>query len=154
MAQTKSQQIQTFLRTIGNDIKLYRQLLPLLQTQRSLYIKFDSASLTANVQQQMPILNQLHQSAQLRTQCMKNLGLSNSDHGVQALLKVLPNPLRTQATQQWQQLHLLVEQCQHYNQMNGRSSATFHEMLAQIVQPEQHTYQEHIYQEQSFNAPL
>ncbi|GAA5645320.1 MULTISPECIES: flagellar protein FlgN [Vibrio] len=142
MAQTKSQRIQTFFRSVGDDIKLYHQLLPLLKKQQTLYLAFNGPELSENIRQQVPILNQLSQSAQQRAQCMESLGLPASEQGVQSLLKVLPTTLRNQATRQWQSLHQLVDECQQCNQNNGKSSAAFHEMLSQLVSPGQHTYQE------------
>ncbi|MDL2043486.1 flagellar protein FlgN, partial [Vibrio parahaemolyticus] len=41
MASAASQRIQYFVRSISEDIKLYQQLLTLLQQQKALYLKFD-----------------------------------------------------------------------------------------------------------------
>ncbi|UUM32283.1 flagellar protein FlgN [Vibrio japonicus] len=142
MATSRSQLIQTFVRTIARDIKLYQQLLPLLQNQKSLYLQFDGQALSDNIQQQMPILNQLSDSAKERHSCLQQLGLSTNEHSVNKLMSVLPKHLTPQLRQQWSTLKNLIKQCQQLNQSNGQSSAAFHELLNQVKNPVQHTYEE------------
>ncbi|MDF2152580.1 flagellar export chaperone FlgN [Vibrio sp. CAU 1672] len=142
MATSRSQLIQTFVRTIAHDIKLYQQLLPLLQVQKSLYLQFDGQALNDNLHKQTPILNQLNSSASERSQCLQQLGLSANEHSVNRLLSALPRRLTPQLRQQWATLKGLIKQCQQLNQSNGQSSAAFHELLNQIKHPVQHTYEE------------
>ncbi|EVU17577.1 lfgN domain protein [Vibrio parahaemolyticus V-223/04] len=39
-------------------------------------------------------------------------------------------------------METLIKQCQQYNQSNGQSSAAFHELVSQLKQPVQHTYED------------
>ena len=142
MASAVSQRIQQFVRSISEDIKLYQQLLPLLQQQKVLYLKFDGEALNDNVQKQMPILNKLSRSANDRSQCMRALGLACNDASVKRIFNALPAQIGMQARKQWALLETLVSQCQQYNQSNGHSSAAFHELVSQLKQPVQHTYEE------------
>ncbi|MBO0201931.1 flagellar export chaperone FlgN [Vibrio sp. Vb1166] len=142
MASAVSQRIQQFVRSISEDIKLYQQLLPLLQQQRVLYLKFDGEALNDNVQKQMPILNKLSRSANDRSQCMRALGLACNDASVKRIFNALPAQIGMQARKQWALLETLVSQCQQYNQSNGHSSAAFHELVSQLKQPVQHTYED------------
>lgn len=142
MAADKKQLIQTFLRTVGHDVRHYQALLPLLKTQRKLYLTFDADLLSANTQQQQPLLNALKRSALERSTCLKQLGLSQDDAGVQRLLSVLPQSLGQQIKTQWSTLQSLVQQCQQCNAENGHTSASFHEMLSQMNVSTTHTYQE------------
>ncbi len=146
MASGTTQHIQDFVRTIGKDIVHYRELLNLLHKQKALYLTFDSDALTQNIRQQVPILNQLNKTADLRSECMKNLGLPATELGVKRLLRALPKQIQPKITQQWHQLQALVHECQKRNQDNGQTSATFHELLCQITQPVQHTYEEQFLQ--------
>lgn len=139
MASAVSQRIQQFVRSISEDIKLYQQLLPLLQQQKVLYLKFDGEALNDNVQKQMPILNKLSRSANDRSQCMRALGLACNDASVKRIFNALPAQIGMQARKQWALLETLVSQCQQYNQSNGHSSAAFHELVSQLKQPVQHT---------------
>ncbi|MDF5063849.1 flagellar export chaperone FlgN, partial [Vibrio parahaemolyticus] len=141
MASAVSQRIQQFVRSISEDIKLYQQLLPLLQQQKVLYLKFDGEALNDNVQKQMPILNKLSRSANDRSQCMRALGLACNDASVKRIFNALPAQIGMQARKQWALLETLVSQCQQYNQSNGHSSAAFHELVSQLKQPVQHTYE-------------
>ncbi|HHX8601383.1 TPA: flagellar export chaperone FlgN [Vibrio alginolyticus] len=142
MASAVSQRIQQFVRSISEDIKLYQQLLPLLQQQKVLYLKFDGEALNDNVQKQMPILNKLSRSANDRSQCMRALGLASNDASVKRIFNALPAQIGMQARKQWALLETLVSQCQQYNQSNGHSSAAFHELVSQLKQPVQHTYED------------
>ncbi|PFG57710.1 flagella synthesis protein FlgN [Vibrio sp. ES.051] len=142
MASAVSQRIQHFVRSIPEDIKLYRQLLPLLQQQKSLYLMFDGETLNNNIQQQTPILNKLSRSATERSQCMRELGLTPNDTSVKRIFNALPAQIAKQAREQWALLETLVSQCQQYNQSNGQSSAAFHELISQLKQPVQHTYED------------
>ncbi|EIP0120580.1 flagellar export chaperone FlgN [Vibrio alginolyticus] len=142
MASAVSQRIQQFVRSISEDIKLYQQLLPLLQQQKVLYLKFDGEALNDNVQKQMPILNKLSRSANDRSQCMRALGLACNDASVKRIFNALPAQIGMQARKQWTLLETLVSQCQQYNQSNGHSSAAFHELVSQLKQPVQHTYED------------
>ncbi|HHF3192495.1 TPA: flagellar export chaperone FlgN [Vibrio alginolyticus] len=142
MASAVSQRIQQFVRSISEDIKLYQQLLPLLQQQKVLYLKFDGEALNDNVQKQMPILNKLSRSANDRSQCMRALGLACNDASVKRIFNALPAQIGVQARKQWALLETLVSQCQQYNQSNGHSSAAFHELVSQLKQPVQHTYED------------
>ncbi|MGU3841702.1 flagellar export chaperone FlgN, partial [Vibrio diabolicus] len=89
MASAVSQRIQQFIRSIPEDIKLYQQLIPLLQQQKTLYLKFDGEALSNNVQKQMPILNKLSRSASDRSQCMRELGLACNDASVKRIFNAL-----------------------------------------------------------------
>ncbi|WP_346266739.1 flagellar export chaperone FlgN, partial [Vibrio parahaemolyticus] len=124
--------MQQFVRSISEDIKLYQQLLPLLQQQKVLYLKFDGEALNDNVQKQMPILNKLSRSANDRSQCMRALGLACNDASVKRIFNALPAQIGMQARKQWALLETLVSQCQQYNQSNGHSSAAFHELVSQL----------------------
>ncbi|WP_199460814.1 flagellar export chaperone FlgN [Vibrio owensii] len=142
MATAASQHIQQFVRSISEDIKLYQQLLGLIQQQKALYLKFDGEALSENIQKQMPILNQLGRSASERSQLMRKLGLPCNETSVNRIFNALPAKIGTQARKQWALLESLVKQCQQDNQSNGQSSAAFQELVSQLKQPVQHTYEE------------
>lgn len=142
MATDKKQLIQRFLRTLGHDIKHYQALLPLLKTQRDLYLTFDADLLQANASQQMPLLAALKRSSGERSQCLEQLGLSADETGVSRMLAVLPHAMEKQARSQWSTLKNLVMQCQQYNTENGQVSANFQEMLSQVTATSPYTYPE------------
>ena len=142
MATTASHHIQKFVRSIAEDVKLYQQLSGLIQQQKALYLKFDGEALNENIQKQMPILNQLGRSAIERSQLMRKLGLPCNESGVNRIFNALPAKIGTQARTQWTLLGSLVKQCQQDNQSNGQSSAAFQELVSQLKQPVQHTYEE------------
>lgn len=139
---TASQYIQQFVRSISEDIQRYQQLLVLIQQQKALYLQFDGELLNDNIQKQMPILNQIAHSTQERSQLMRSLGVLNNQSGVNRIFNALPSKVRVPARKQWVLLESLVLQCQQSSQSNGQSSAAFQELLNQIQQPAQHTYEE------------
>lgn len=122
---------QTLPATIGAD-----------SAAKALYLKFDGEALNENIQKQMPILNQLGRSASERSQLMRKLGLPCNETGVNRIFNALPAKIATQARKQWTLLGSLVKQCQQDNQSNGQSSAAFQELVSQLKQPVQHTYEE------------
>ena len=139
---TASQYIQQFVRSISEDIQRYQQLLVLIQQQKALYLQFDGELLNDNIQKQMPILNQIAHSTQERSQLMRSLGVLNDQSGVNRIFNALPSKVSVPARKQWALLESLVLQCQQSSQKNGQSSAAFQELLNQIQQPAQHTYEE------------
>jgi len=139
---TASQYIQQFVRSISEDIQRYQQLLVLIQQQKALYLQFDGELLNDNIQKQMPILNQIAHSTQERSQLMRSLGVLNDQSGVNRIFNALPSKVSVPARKQWALLESLVLQCQQSSQNNGQSSAAFQELLNQIQQPAQHTYEE------------
>ena len=142
MASPTSQLIQTFVKSIAIDIKLYQELLRLLQEQALIYLTFDSDALNRNIAKQMPILNQLGTHATERSLCMRELRLPTNEQGVQRIFNALPAKLNVKIRAQWSTLEGLIEQCQTFNQRNGQSSAAFHELMNQLKHPAQHTYEE------------
>ncbi|WP_394211783.1 flagellar protein FlgN [Enterovibrio calviensis] len=146
MASTATQHIQRFLRTISSDIKQYNQLLPLIIAQRGLYLQFDAPALQTNIRKQLPIIEQVKCTAIERSQCLANIGVTADDAGTKKLLNALPPSIAPQARKQWMILKDLITQCQQYNAENGQTSASFHEMLNQLNQSENHTYHEQISQ--------
>lgn len=141
MALNRGQLIQSFLYTISEDVRLYRQLHQLLQEQKSLYLQFDGETLGNNIRQQVPLLNQLNRNATQRSQCLQRLTLANDPAGVKRLFALLPEHLQQRAIKQWDALNNLIGQCQKLNQSNGHSSATFQELLGNLTDPSP-TYQE------------
>lgn len=111
-------------------------------TAKALYLKFDGEALSENIQKQMPILNQLGRSVSERSQLMRKLGLPCNETSVNRIFNALPAKIGTQARKQWTLLESLVKQCQQDNQSNGQSSAAFQELVSQLKQPVQHTYEE------------
>lgn len=144
MATETSRVIQAFLRTISEDVRLYRKLTELLKVQKSLYLTFDATRLQQSIDQQQPLLDQLERNAALRSQTIQRLGLAADAHGVEKLFQALPKPLGAKVSQQWQLLQSLVAECQQLNHDNGVSSATFHELVSQLKQPASHTYAEQL----------
>ncbi|WP_439145950.1 flagellar export chaperone FlgN [Vibrio sp.] len=143
MATAASQHIQQVLHSVTEDIKLYQQLLVLIQQQKGLYLQFDSKVLDENIQKQKPILNQLARTSSERSQWMRALGLSCNNASMQRIFNALPTKMSIQVRKQWALLESLVKQCQQDNQSNAQSSAAFQELITQIKQPLQHTYEEH-----------
>ncbi len=142
MASEKQLLIQGFIHSISDDIKLYQKLIALQKQQSALYLNFDAVALSANVDQQTPVLNQLNHNAMKRTQCMRKLGLPADEKGVSKIFSILPEKLSLAVTKQWRQLETLIKQSQQYNQKNGQSSASFHELMSQFTNASPDTYEE------------
>ncbi|KXF81060.1 flagellar protein FlgN [Enterovibrio coralii] len=142
MAPNATQLIQYFLQTVSHDIKHYEQLLDLLKRQRVLYVSFDAVALQENLAAQQPLLNTLKTSSRQRQDCLKQLGLEDSNRGVSRLQNALPSALKKKAMVQWDSLQRLVEQCQQYNNDNGQVSASFHEMISGVIKPAADIYHE------------
>ncbi len=136
--------IQGFIQSIGEDITLYKKLVVLQQQQSALYLNFDATALSVNVEQQTPVLDQLNRNAGIRSQCMNRLGLPANEKGVSKIFSILPEQLRLAVTKRWHQLETLIKQCQQYNQKNGESSASFHELMSQITNTSQDTYEDRL----------
>ncbi|MDN3609434.1 flagellar protein FlgN [Vibrio ostreicida] len=139
-----SRLIKQYVKTIGQDIRLYQQLTPLLREQKQLYLTLDATRLSANLEQQKPLLNQLIAHAEERRQTMITLALPVEKRGVDKLISLLPPAISKQVSAQCRMLQGMIEQCQKLNQDNGQTSANFHELMVQITQPNQHTYADKI----------
>ncbi|SHO55662.1 flagellar export chaperone FlgN [Vibrio quintilis] len=143
MASAHSRHIRTFIQSIAPDVRLYRQLLQLLQTQNSLYFAFDGEALNQNLREQLPLYSQLQESASVRSGCLQALKLPADEQSVKRIFNALPPALKTQVEKQWAVLNTLIHQCHAQNQENGQCSAQFHEMLTQLTQPSP-TYDPHL----------
>ncbi|MCF7480422.1 flagellar protein FlgN [Vibrio sp. J1-1] len=144
MASEKQLLIQEFIQSISQDVKLYQKLMELQQKQSGLYLTFDASALRANVDQQIPILGQLNRNAAKRSHCMQKLGLPANEKGVSKIFSVLPEKLSLPLKQQWCQLEALIIECQQYNQKNGQSSASFHELMSQFTHASPDTYEDQL----------
>ncbi len=144
MTSEKQRLIQGFIHSISDDIKLYQKLIALQQQQSTLYLNFDADALSNNVVQQTPILDQLKGNAVKRTQCMRKLDLPGDEKGVSKIFSILPEKLRFAVRKQWRQLETLIKQSQQYNQKNGQSSASFHELISQLTNSSPDTYEERL----------
>ncbi|AUI88614.1 hypothetical protein BS333_20125 [Vibrio azureus] len=142
MTQNSSQVIQQFVRSIAKDIKLYQQLLPIIQRQKALYLSFESESLDKDNKHQVELLNQLSQSAKKRKEWMLSLGVPLNEQGVSKIFDALPKTIAIQARKQWTVLHTLIKQCKQENTNNGSTAAAFQEIVTQLLQPVAHTYEE------------
>lgn len=128
----KQQMITVLIKDIQCDIVDYRQLYQLMLKQYQCYLKFDGVLLSQLTEQQLPLLSQLTQRSQQRTQQLHNLGLPINNQSMNKLIYALPNAIQSKLQQQWQTLETLVKQCHDLNQRNGILSANFSELLNQV----------------------
>ncbi|KLN66184.1 flagellar protein FlgN [Vibrio sp. VPAP30] len=142
MTSEASRLVQNFVRSVGEDIALYRKLAPLLQDQRMLYLTFDAEKLNQNINTQKPLIEKLNANAKMRSQVMDKLGLPLEQSSIEKIFNALPQSIAHKVRHQWQTLASLIEQCQQLNSDNGASSAAFHELISSLKEPSQHTYTE------------
>ncbi|MGL5005866.1 MAG: flagellar export chaperone FlgN [Plesiomonas sp.] len=128
--------VKTLLQTLTQDLRDYRQLLPLLQQQYALMQQRDSHGLSHNNRQLQPLLHTLQQHATERCQHLHAIGLSADTQGMHALFRLLPDALSVAAQQQWQQLHQLICDCQQQNSRNGKLLAQQKQLVTQLLQPD------------------
>jgi len=140
MASEASRLVQGFVRSIGEDIALYRKLAPLLQSQTALYLTFEADKLNQNIDAQKPLIEKLSANSKLRSQVLNKLGLPPEQSSTDKIINALPQSMAHKVRHQWQTLASLVEQCQQLNNDNGVSSASFHELISSLKEPSQHTY--------------
>ncbi|EAS65604.1 flagellar protein FlgN [Photobacterium angustum] len=128
----KQQMITVLIKDIQCDIVDYRKLYQLMLKQHQCYLKFDGVLLSQLTAQQLPLISQLTQRSQQRTQQLHNLGLPINNQSMNKLIHALPNAIQSKLQQQWQTLETLVKQCHDLNQRNGILSANFSELLNQV----------------------
>ncbi|MDX1301103.1 flagellar export chaperone FlgN [Photobacterium sp.] len=132
----RHQAIKLVIQGIQNDTRHYQLLYRLMVKQQASYIDFNGEALGALTEQQQPLIDQLHKSAQQRSLLMQQLGLSNSKQGITTLFNVLPGQLKQQMNECWYTLEARVRSCQQLNQLNGHISASYSEVLQQLQQEE------------------
>ena len=142
MSSKTSHLIQSFFNTLVQDIKSYQKLEILLKQQKALYLHFDADQLESNIAQQQPLLVLLRQNAHQRSQIMATFQLKMDKKGVERFFSALPPAAAEKIKSLWHQLETLIKHCQVLNQENGQTSASFHELIASLTRPQQHTYTE------------
>ncbi|WP_341662433.1 flagellar protein FlgN [Vibrio sp.] len=142
MSSKTSHLIQSFFNTLVQDIKSYQKLETLLKQQKSLYLHFDADKLERNTAQQQPLLTLLRQHAHQRSQIMATFQLPTDKQGVERFFSALPPTAAEKLQALWLELETLIKRCQVLNQENGQTSASFHELVASLTNPQQHTYTE------------
>ncbi|WP_421201453.1 flagellar export chaperone FlgN [Aeromonas enteropelogenes] len=120
MNMTPRQRVRLLTSGIQQDLLCYTELLQLLLRQHRLLATHDVEGLTEHNQQQTRLMAQVQQQAQQRCQHLLALGLRPDEKGMAILIAKLPTSLQQHATNQWQELEQLLQQCLRQNDLNGR----------------------------------
>lgn len=114
-----AERVKTLLRDIKQDTQHYDALTALLQQQREAMIACDAINLQSVNEQLLAIYQQLHGSAQRRSETLQALKLASDSRGISQLMPYLPAALAQQAESWWRTLELSALSCQQMNERNG-----------------------------------
>ena len=118
---------------IQRDLATSRQLLALLEKETESTQSRDYVSLSKLLEEKTPLLEQLKQNAQIRSEWLASIGKKTNDRGWQELLSYIGEK---NLSQQWQEVRSTIEQCQKINTINGNlisRGVTSHSRLLDIM---------------------
>lgn len=121
--------VKTLLRDIRQDTQHYDALTRLLKQQRDAMVACDASQLQSVNAELLQIYQQLHDSAQRRSEILQALKLASDSRGISQLLPYLPVQLAQQAENWWRTLELSALTCQQMNERNGLLLAMQQETL-------------------------
>ncbi|NIE52864.1 flagellar protein FlgN [Pantoea sp. Ap-870] len=135
-----AERVKSLLRDIKQDTQHYDALTHLLKQQREAMIACDAGHLQSVNDQLLHIYQQLHDSAQRRSETLQALKLSSDSRGVNQLLPYLPATLAQQAESWWRTLELSALTCQQMNDRNGVLLAMQQETLNTLTGQPAHDF--------------
>lgn len=135
-----AERVKTLLRDIKQDTQHYDALAGLLQHQREAMVACDASQLQTVNAQLLQIYQQLHDSAQRRSETLQALKLASDSRGVNQLLPYLPVSLAQQAESWWRTLELSALTCQQMNERNGLLLAMQQETLSSLTGQPAHDF--------------
>lgn len=125
--------VKTLLRDIKQDAQHYDALTALLQQQREAMIACDALNLQSVNEKLLAIYQQLHGSAQRRSETLQALKLASDSRGISQLMPYLPAALAQQAESWWRTLELSALACQQMNERNGLLLSMQQETLSSLT---------------------
>lgn len=128
-----AERVKTLLRDIKQDTQHYDALTALLQQQREAMIACDAINLQSVNEQLLAIYQQLHGSAQRRSETLQALKLASDSRGISQLMPYLPAALAQQAESWWRTLELSALSCQQMNERNGLLLSMQQETLSSLT---------------------
>ncbi|MBY4953639.1 MULTISPECIES: flagellar protein FlgN [unclassified Pantoea] len=128
-----AERVKTLLRDIKQDTQHYDALTALLQQQREAMIACDAMNLQSVNEQLLAIYQQLHGSAQRRSETLQALKLASDSRGISQLMPYLPAALAQQAESWWRTLELSALSCQQMNERNGLLLSMQQETLGSLT---------------------
>ncbi|WP_455844551.1 flagellar export chaperone FlgN [Pantoea agglomerans] len=128
-----AERVKTLLRDIKQDTQHYDALTALLQQQREAMIACDAINLHSVNEQLLAIYQQLHGSAQRRSETLQALKLASDSRGISQLMPYLPAALAQQAESWWRTLELSALSCQQMNERNGLLLSMQQETLSSLT---------------------
>lgn len=128
-----AERVKTLLRDIKQDTQHYDALTALLQQQREAMIACDAINLQSVNEQLLAIYQQLHGSAQRRSETLQALKLASDSRGISQLMPYLPAALAQQAESWWRTLELSALSCQQMNERNGLLLSMQQETLGSLT---------------------
>ncbi|QTO54753.1 flagellar protein FlgN [Duffyella gerundensis] len=114
-----TERVKALLQDIRQDTQHYDALADLLQQQRDAMIACDVTRTGEINQQLLSIYQQLHGSAQRRSETLQALKLSSDSQGIMRLLPHLPEQVAQLASNWWHTLEARAITCQQLNERNG-----------------------------------
>jgi flagella synthesis protein FlgN len=120
-------------RMITQDLATSRQLLALLEQEKSSTQSRDYVAMAQLLKDKTPLLEQLKQNAAVRSKWLASLNRAANEENWSALLATLSN---SELQTQWHEVKNTIEHCQKINNINGKlinRGVTSHSRLLQIM---------------------
>ncbi len=126
---------------INRDVAWYQQLELLLKEQHSNMIRRNNEAIHHNNEQQIQLLQLLHDSSRQRVQLMRSFGLQASRSNLERLTCKLPTTTSDKLQAQWHKLETCVTRCKKLNDHNGRLLANQQLLIRKLLNTQEDFYQ-------------
>ncbi len=127
------QALKAVITGLQQDTELLTELSKVLQQQYILMSLRQSEQLEQLNQQAHQLLAQLQQNATQRQDAMQQLQLPLTDQGIQTLLAMLPEKVRTASKQLFDTVQQRTQICQQLNQKNGELLAYQRSLMQKLL---------------------
>ncbi|MDE1461059.1 flagella synthesis protein FlgN [Spartinivicinus poritis] len=125
---------QTLQQQLSTDISTLSQLTELLEQEQHALRDRNLDQLNQLLTIKNDCLNRLGQTAQHRSELLKQAGFTPNDAGLEQWLQTLPSPQQVESRKYWQTVKSHLAYCQTLNEINGcvlnRLQQTLHQLLA------------------------
>ena len=120
------------LSTLHTDLSLYSDMLEALESQQKQLAGRESKRLEETASEITTLVEQAKKNKLQRSDALASLGIKNTPDGMETFLQQLDSH-QSEASELWQELIELVEECKEVNQINGRTLNMQREMTETLL---------------------
>ena len=128
---------ETVIHTIQQDLDIYTDLHELLESQQKQLLSRDHQSLSQSAERMTGLLLEARENRKTRSRAMNELGLENTQSGMETFLQQLHRSNKSELLEDWEELMELVAECRQINQINEQTLKLQKELTETVLKQAQ-----------------